>query len=96
LVPLGTHSSYPTVKNEDVEGAIVAFVDITERRHAEEKLRKSEERFKAQYKGFPLPTYSWRKVGEDFRSQPLDHVAYEFTQGPGWGNGASRFVESRY
>jgi PAS domain S-box-containing protein len=75
------YSSYPIVKNGDVEGAIVAFVDITERRHAEEKLRESEERFKAQYKGFPLPTYSWRKVGEDFLLIDHNHAAYEFTQG---------------
>jgi len=40
------YSSYPIVRDGVVEGAIVTFVDITERRRAEEKLKESEERFK--------------------------------------------------
>jgi PAS domain S-box-containing protein len=40
------YSSYPIIRNGVVEGAIVTFVDITERRRAEEKLKESEERFR--------------------------------------------------
>ena len=40
------YSSYPIVRDGVVEGAIVTFVDITERRRAEEKLKESEERFR--------------------------------------------------
>ena len=40
------YSSYPIVKDGVVEGAIVTFVDISERRRAEEKLKESEERFR--------------------------------------------------
>ncbi len=40
------YSSYPIVRAGVVEGAIVTFVDITERRRAEEKLKESEERFR--------------------------------------------------
>jgi PAS domain S-box-containing protein len=40
------YSSYPIVRDGAVEGAIVTFVDITERRRAEEKLKESEERFR--------------------------------------------------
>ncbi len=75
------YSSYPTVRDGVVEGAIVTFVDITERRRAEEKLKESEERFKAQYKGLPIPTYSWRSVGGDFVLIDHNHAAYEFTKG---------------
>ena len=40
------YSSYPVVRDGVVEGAIVTFIDITERRRAEEKLKESEERFR--------------------------------------------------
>jgi PAS domain S-box-containing protein len=40
------YSSYPIIGDGVVEGAIVTFVDITERRRAEEKLKESEERFR--------------------------------------------------
>jgi PAS domain S-box-containing protein len=75
------YSSYPIVGDGSVGGAIVTFVDITERRRAEEKLKESEERFRAQYKGFPLPTHSWRRVGEDFVLIDHNDAAYEFTKG---------------
>ncbi len=40
------YSSYPIVRDRIVEGAIVTFVDVTERRRAEEKLKEREERFR--------------------------------------------------
>jgi PAS domain S-box-containing protein len=40
--------------------------DITERKEAEERLKESEERFRTQYKNIPIPTYSWKRVGDDF------------------------------
>ena len=40
------YSSYPIVRDGAAEGAIVTFVDTTERRYAEEKLKESEERFR--------------------------------------------------
>jgi PAS domain S-box-containing protein len=40
------YSSYPVVKDGAVDGAIVTFVDITERKRTEQKLRESEERFR--------------------------------------------------
>ncbi|HOD28059.1 MAG TPA: PAS domain S-box protein [Syntrophales bacterium] len=42
------------------------IMDITERQRAEEELRESENRLRAQYHGIPIPTFTWRKRGEDF------------------------------
>ncbi|HLZ28603.1 MAG TPA: EAL domain-containing protein [Chloroflexota bacterium] len=51
-------------------------MDVTERMQAEEALKASEERFRKQYKGFPLPTYSWLHVdGGDFVLQDFNDAA---------------------
>src|SRR3712207_1910694 len=50
----------------DVRRFVVSVRDATGAIRVEEQIRRSRERFKAQYKGFPIPTYSWRKVEDDF------------------------------
>jgi PAS domain S-box-containing protein len=55
--------------------------DITERRRTEAALRESEEKFRAQYKGLPLPTYSWRRVDDDFVLVDYNDAAFEITRG---------------
>jgi diguanylate cyclase (GGDEF)-like protein/PAS domain S-box-containing protein len=50
-------------------------IDITVRKQAEERLLANEERFRKQYKRFPLPTYSWLREGEDFVLQDYNDAA---------------------
>ena len=52
-----------------------------ERERAEEALRANEERFRKQYKGFPLPTFSWLQVGDDFVLQDFNDAAEAITEG---------------
>ena len=35
-------------------------------RREEERLRQTKNRLRMQYKGIPVPTYSWQRVGDDF------------------------------
>ena len=49
--------------------------EVVERLRTEQTLRESEERFRSQYKGFPLPTYSWLHVGDDFVLQEFNDAA---------------------
>ena len=47
----------------------------------ERALRANEERFRKQYKGIPLPTYSWLQVGDDFVLQDYNDAAEAVTEG---------------
>lgn len=40
--------------------------EIIERKRAEQELRQSQARLRAQYKGIPVPTYSWERQNGDF------------------------------
>jgi DNA-binding response OmpR family regulator len=45
------------------------------------QLRESEEKARAQYKGIPVPTYTWQKVGEDLVLVDYNDAAEAITQG---------------
>lgn len=55
--------------------------DVTQRTVAEIALRASEERFRKQYKGIPLPTYSYDQVGDDFVLQDYNDAADTISEG---------------
>ena len=56
-------------------------LDVTESKRAEEQLRQSEERFRAQYRSFPVPTFSWRRVEDDFELVDYNDAADVITRG---------------
>lgn len=51
---------------------------ITERKNNEEALRHSEERFKAQYKGIPIPTHTWQHEEGEFTLVDYNDAANTF------------------
>ncbi len=57
------------------------LLNPTERKQAEEALRASEEKLRAQYKGIPVPTYTWQRVGEEFVLADYNDAAEEITRG---------------
>ncbi|MBD2102596.1 PAS domain S-box protein [Leptolyngbya sp. FACHB-261] len=52
---------------------------IAEMQRLEEALRQSEIQFRAQYKGIPVPTYTWQKRGENFVLIDYNDAAAIFT-----------------
>lgn len=65
----------------NIIGVVLVFRDITERKRMEEKLRKSEERAKAQYRSIPIPTYTWQKVDDSFVLIDYNKVAEKISLG---------------
>jgi PAS domain S-box-containing protein len=55
--------------------------DITKRKQAEDDIKLSEERMRAQYNAIPVPTYTWKKQGEDFVLVDYNEAAVKFTRG---------------
>ncbi len=64
-----------------INGSLSSGEDITERKLAEQNLNESRERFKALFKGIPVPTYTWQKVENSFKLIDYNNAAEEITLG---------------
>ncbi len=65
----------------EFNGVTIVSRNITERKQTLEKLRKSEQQFKSQYKNIPIPTYTWKKIKDDFVLVDFNHSADIITEG---------------
>lgn len=54
---------------------------IQQQEVTQQALRESEEKLRAQYRGIPVPTYTWQKVGEDFVLMDYNSAAEAITLG---------------
>jgi PAS domain S-box-containing protein len=55
--------------------------DVTESRKAELALKENEKKMRTQYKSFPLPTYTWQKIADDFIFVDYNDAAFHFSAG---------------
>ncbi len=70
----------PLQTNEGV-GVTRIIRDVTNRKRTQKALQESEDRFRAQYKGFPVSTLTWQRVGEDFLLIDHNDVALDISRG---------------
>ena len=72
----------PLLERDGSVGVVVGiFTDVTSRIEAEHALRESEEKFKAQFKGTPVPVYVWSRDGDDMVLTAYNDAAVQITQG---------------
>ena len=62
-------------------GVVRLHVENRRRKQAEQALRTSRQRFEAQFRGVPVPTYTWQRQGEDFRLVDFNDAAERWTEG---------------
>ena len=55
--------------------------EIEERKRMENALRQSEEMLRAQYRGIPIPTFTWKKSGDDYILADYNKATEDFTRG---------------
>lgn len=55
--------------------------EMAERIRAEDLLHRSEERFKSQYQSIPIPTFTWKKSGDNFVLIDFNRAAEKLTNG---------------
>ncbi|MFX1260116.1 MAG: ATP-binding protein, partial [Promethearchaeota archaeon] len=85
-LPSGTRTFFINVQPVlDLKGNVIGTqnisLDITERKKAQQKLKESEVKFKALFKGVAIPSYTWQKIGDDFVLIDYNIAADKFTLG---------------
>ncbi|HUX92992.1 MAG TPA: SpoIIE family protein phosphatase, partial [Ignavibacteriaceae bacterium] len=66
--------------NDMVTGGIVMLRDITENKYSEIALKQSNQKFQSLFKGFPIPSYVWRRVDNGFTFVDYNESAEVFSK----------------
>ncbi|MEW5725077.1 MAG: PAS domain S-box protein [Thermodesulfobacteriota bacterium] len=69
------------VKTDDRTLLHAIVHDVTERMKAERAIKASEERLRAMYKSFPLATFIWQRIGQDYLLVDYNRAGEDLTEG---------------
>lgn len=67
--------------DEDTMSIYAAGRDITNENLFLEQLQQSEEKARKQFKSIPVPTYTWKRSGEDYILTDYNDLVYQITDG---------------
>lgn len=76
-----THDEIPISAREALEAIVAPIGCLVSHVRAGTALRESEEKLRAQYKGIPVPTFTWQRVGKDLVLVDYNDAATAITQG---------------
>ncbi len=69
-------------EEQNLLNAVVEILGLwLERKQAEDALRDSEAKLRAQYQSIPVPTYTWRRTGDDTELVDYNNAALVATKG---------------
>ncbi|MFX1497434.1 MAG: PAS domain S-box protein [Promethearchaeota archaeon] len=88
----------PLKKDGEIYAILGVGKNVTDRKLAEQNLKKSEGMFKALYKEGPIPAYTWQKYDDDFVLIDFNKAAEKITNGrvnDFLGYKASKLYENR-
>lgn len=71
----------PLRRGDEVGGVVSVALDVTDRNRATAVLNEMEQRLRTQYEGFPIPTYTWQRVGDDFLLVGFNEAAERASEG---------------
>ncbi|MDD4156465.1 MAG: hypothetical protein PHY08_07835, partial [Candidatus Cloacimonetes bacterium] len=55
--------------------------DLTNERFVYDQLQQSEEKSRKQFKSIPIPTYTWKRITDDFVLTDFNDIVYNETEG---------------
>ncbi|MHA1929596.1 MAG: PAS domain S-box protein [Candidatus Thorarchaeota archaeon] len=67
--------------HKDGESIVTVVQEVTDKINAEHSLKESEEQFKALFKGVPVPSYTWKRAGDDFVLADYNDAILERSEG---------------
>ncbi|MFW6359882.1 MAG: PAS domain S-box protein, partial [Chroococcales cyanobacterium] len=87
--------AYQALANQVAQQTVQLEEELIQHQQIAATLKETECQLQAQYKGIPIPTYTWRKLGQELVLVDYNDAAEHFTQGQvlDWIGKTSRDIE---
>lgn len=73
--------TWSVLKDDKLKVLYLSGKDFTNERFVNEQLQQSEEKSRRQFKSVPIPTYTWKRITDDFVLADYNDIVYAETEG---------------